>query len=129
MHYQLNIENNVYGIHPTAKKKQETGANWNAKCFGCVFGTYNEQILVPERGWAIPKLRLKQNRRDSCENKSLRCLTVYECDFVHATEFHLYIPNSISVGYLKSIITSEKRLNIEKQTHTRFDININQNEK
>lgn len=36
------------GYEKKSNKKQETGVNWNAKCFGCVFGTYTEQILVPE---------------------------------------------------------------------------------
>lgn len=122
----------MYGIQPQERQKQETGANWNAKCFGCVFGTYAEQISVPE-GVELP--RRKQNKRDSYENKTSRCLTVYEREFIHTTEFHLIahwcfvdIPNSISVGYLKSIITMQKKLNIEKQTHALFGFDSHQSD-
>lgn len=53
------------------KKKHETGANWNAKCFGCVFGTYTEQILVPEGvEFHQKKNRFKQNERDFHENET-----------------------------------------------------------
>lgn len=46
------------GYGKKKQDKQETGANWNAKCFGCVFGTYAEQILVPEGVGFYQKHRL-----------------------------------------------------------------------